>query len=43
MEEQFNSTNEVSKIGRVSYRITMKLGKSYKVNGISTKHHEEAI
>jgi len=43
MEGQPNSTNRVSKIGRISYRITMKLEKNHKVDGISTRIYKEAI
>jgi len=43
VEGQSNGTNRISKIGRVSHRTTKKLERSHKVNGISLKHHEEAI
>jgi len=43
MERQPGSTNGISEIRRIPYRITKKLGKGHKVNGSSSKEYEEAI
>jgi len=40
MEGQPNSTNGVSKIERISYMITTKLGRSHEVNRISTRSYK---
>ena len=43
MERQPYYTDRVSKTRRIPYKITKKLGRSYEVNGNSTKSHEEII
>jgi len=43
MERQPCSTNGVSKIRRISYRPTKKLGRGHKVNENSSKEYKEAI
>ena len=43
MKGQSNSTNRVSKTRRISYRIAKKLGESYKIDGSSTRSHEETV
>jgi len=43
MERQPGDTNRVSKIRRIPYGTTMKLGKSNKVNGRGLEEYEKAI
>ena len=43
MEWQLDSINRIPEIGRISYWITKKLGRSNEVNEISTKCYKEAI
>ena len=43
IKRQPNSTNGVSEIRRIPYRTTKKLGRSHKVDKISTRSYEEAI
>jgi len=43
MERQPYGTDGVSKTRRIPYRIAKKLGRSYEVNGNSTRSHKEMI
>jgi len=43
MKGQSNSTNRIFKIERIFYKTTKELGRSNKVNGISTRYYEEII
>jgi len=43
MERQPCGINRISKIRRISYKITKKLGRSHEVNRRSSKKHKETI
>ena len=43
MEGQSCGTNEVSKVGRVSYKFTKELGAGHKVNRRGIEEHEKII
>ena len=43
MKRQPCSTNRISKIKRIPYRITKKLGGGHKVNRRSTEENKEAV
>ena len=43
MERQSHGTNRVSKIRRIPYRITKRLGESHKIDESSTRYYEEII
>ena len=43
MEEKPDGANKVSKVRRIFYWTTTKLGEGYKVNGNSKKSYEKAI
>jgi len=43
MERKSNCTNIITKVGRVSHRITKKLEKSNKINGNSKGSYEKIV
>jgi len=43
MEKQSCGTNRVSKIRRIPYKSTKKLGRGYKVNESGSEEYEEVI